>query len=226
MYTILGIIKPASKYSFIIKCQFILPLQQTICGGVHEYWIFVFASRLTPRNQWGLSVLPSKTRTHQPVLKIWQLISFSFSTFSTILQMQDTDCPSHSFQNLISFWLECPLQLHSQFRNRDFSTHFSGLFYLPEWISLWVMSWQVFISPHLLNAGSIWGITHNNNPTECLYQQRWRESQLAALEFPFVREIPGELWALNKNSLILEYFPIWTSCSGNGLGETVSKERR
>lgn len=94
-----------------------------------------------------------------------------------------------------------------------------------KWISLWLMSWQVFISPHLLNAGSIWGITHNNNPTECVYQLRWLESQLASLEFPFIREIPWELWGLYNNSLILGYFPTWTSCSGYGLGKTFFKER-
>lgn len=102
---------PASKYSYIIVNSFCHVDKTSVVGRVGKYfysWTFLFACCLTPRKLWDLSVLPSKNRTHYPVLKIWQLVSFSFLTFSAILQMQDAGYPCHPFQNLIVFWLEVP----------------------------------------------------------------------------------------------------------------------
>lgn len=96
-----------------------------------------------------------------------------------------------------------------KFRNRDFPPLFFFKAFLP-CRTIFIMAYVMagVLLPHLLNAGSIWGHYQQYNPSECLYQQRWQESQLASLEFPFVREIPWELQGLYNNSLILEYFPI------------------
>jgi len=154
-------------------------------------------------------VLPSKTRTQQPVSKIWQLLSFSFLTFSAILQMQDTDCPHRSFQNLIFFWLEVPSTTplsNSEIEIfplifQDFSTLWSE--FHDELCHGRCSSPLTFLMQEAYGALPTIITPLNVSTSKDDGKANWPVwSSLS------IREIPWELWGLYNNSLILEYFPI------------------
>lgn len=108
MYTVLDIIKPASKYSCIIVSSFCLNICGGACGNILLLLNISICLVLNTKEVVRSVSAAIQNRIHGSVLKICQLLSFSLLTFSAIVQMQDAGYPCHPFQNLIGFCLEVP----------------------------------------------------------------------------------------------------------------------